>query len=151
VPDFSPWSDNSIPHDAPNNGRAPAQRISDAPEFHSLRRAQRRFGLRATLLSVGGFLVFVLVSHFAPDAMNTPLIGHFTLGLALGLGQFVAMGVTAWCYTRHMRTRVDPLARGLSSRLHQQENRPSPAGTPRPAADQAVQSVQPGSREYRTW
>lgn len=148
MPEFSPWPDHSFTYDAPNSEPAPAQRISDLPEFHSLRRAQRRFGLRATLLSVGGFMVYVLLSHFVPNAMNTPLIGHFTLGLALGLGQFVVMGVTAWCYTRHMRTRVDPLARGLSSRLHQQENRPSAAGTPRPAAGQ---TVQPGSREYRTW
>ncbi|MFI7407564.1 DUF485 domain-containing protein [Streptomyces sp. NPDC049627] len=101
-----------------------------------MRRAQRRFGVRATLLSVGGFLLYVLVSHTVPGLMNQRLLGHFTLGLALGLGQFAVMGVTAWCYVRYMRTRVDPLARGLSSRLDQHEAR---------------QTVPPGSRGYRTW
>jgi uncharacterized membrane protein (DUF485 family) len=148
VPEFSPWSDNAFTYDAPNSAPAPSQRISDAPEFHSLRRAQRRFGLRATLLSVGGFLVYVLLSHFAPGTMNTPLIGPLSLGLALGLGQFLVMAVTAWCYTRYMRTRVDPLARGLGSRLQQQGNRPSGPGAPRPAAGRGVQT---GSRGYRAW
>ncbi|MEU6259678.1 DUF485 domain-containing protein [Streptomyces sp. NPDC047043] len=95
--------------------------ISDHPEFHSLRRAHRRFGTRATLWSVGGFLLYVLLSSFAPGVMNEPLLGHLTVGLAFGLGQFVVMGVTAWCYVRHMRTRVDPLARGLRAKLHQRE------------------------------
>ncbi len=148
MPEFSPWPDNSLTYDSPNSGPAPEQRISDAPEFHALRRAQRRFGLRATLLSVGWFLLYVLLSHFVPGTMNTPLAGHLTVGLALGLGQFVVMGVTAWCYVRHMRTRVDPLARGLSSRLHQQQARSSRASAPDHAAGQ---TVQPGPRGYRTW
>jgi uncharacterized membrane protein (DUF485 family) len=150
VPEFSPWSDNSFTYVAPHSEPPPAQRISEAPEFHSLRRAQRRFGLRATLLSVGGFLVYVLVSHFVPDLMNTPLVGHLTLGLALGLGQFAVMGVTAWCYTRHMRTRVDPLARGLSSRLHQQETLAARAGASRSTTGPAAgRPLQPGPRGYR--
>ncbi|QOV41200.1 DUF485 domain-containing protein [Streptomyces ferrugineus] len=116
--------------------------MSEDPEFHSLRRAQRGFGVRASLLSVGGFLLYVLLSHSVPGLMNQRLAGALTLGLALGLGQFVVMGVTAWCYVRHMRTRVDPLARGLSSRLHQQQ-----AGS----HGDAGQTVRPGSGGYRTW
>lgn len=136
MPEFSPWHDNSFTYSPPSNPPTPPQRISEAPEFHSLRRAQRRFGVRATLLSVGGFLLYVLLSHSVPGLMNQRLVGHLTLGLTLGLGQFVVMGVTAWAYVRHMRTRVDPLARGLRSRLDQQKAR---------------QTVQPGPRGYRTW
>jgi uncharacterized membrane protein (DUF485 family) len=129
VPEFSPWHDNSLTSNSPVNDPVPYKRISEDAEFHSLRRAQRRFGVRATILSVGGFLLYVLLSHAAPGLMNQRLTGNFTLGLALGLGQFVVMGVTAWCYVRHMRTRVDPLARGLASRLRQQE-----LGSPHAAA-----------------
>ncbi|MFJ8533956.1 DUF485 domain-containing protein [Streptomyces sp. NPDC093591] len=151
MPEFSPWHDNSFTYSSPSNepaGPAPSQRISEDPEFHSLRRAQRRFGVRATLLSVGGFLLYVLLSHSVPGLMNQRLLGHLTLGLALGLGQFVVMGVTAWCYVRHMRTRVDPLARGLGSRLDQHE-----ANSLRSTAHrgESQQTVQPGSRGYRTW
>lgn len=136
MPEFSPWHDNSFTHSPPNSEPTPSHRISEDPEFRSLRSAQRRFGVRATLLSVGGFLLYVLLSHTVPGLMNQRLLGHLTLGLALGLGQFAVMGVTAWCYVRHMRTRVDPLARGLGSRLDQHEAR---------------QTVPPGSRGYRTW
>lgn len=149
MPEFSPWHDNSLTYSPPNNEPAPFRRISEDPEFHSLRRAQRRFGARATLLSVGGFLLYVLLSHSFPGLMNQRLLGNLTLGLALGLGQFVVMGVTAWCYVRHMRTRVDPLARGLDSRLHQHE-----ASSLRTAAPngEAGQAFRPGdSRGYRTW
>ncbi|MFE5812283.1 DUF485 domain-containing protein [Streptomyces sp. NPDC056479] len=130
--------------------------MSEDPEFHSLRRAQRRFGVRATLLSVGGFLLYVLLSHTVPGLMNQRLAGDLTLGLALGLGQFVVMGVTAWCYVRHMRTRVDPLVRGLGSRLHHQpetlHRRPDPGSSHGAAPHgQAGQAVHPGARGYRTW
>lgn len=148
MPEFSPWHDNSFTYSPPDNEPAPTQRISEDPEFHSLRRTQRRFGVRATILSVGGFLLYVLASHTVPDLMNQRLAGHLTLGLALGLGQFVVMGLTAWVYVRHMRTRVDPLARGLGSRRDQHE-----AHSLRTAAarGEAGQTVPPGSRGYRTW
>lgn len=140
MPEFSPWHDNSLTSNSPVNDPLPYKRISEDAEFHSLRRAQRRFGVRATILSVGGFLLYVLLSHAAPGLMNQRLTGHLTLGLALGLGQFVVMGVTAWCYVRHMRTRVDPLARGLASRLRQQElDHPAPQRpTARPGAPHVV-------------
>ncbi|WP_367319257.1 DUF485 domain-containing protein [Streptomyces sp. HUAS ZL42] len=110
------------------------QPISDHPAFHDLRRAQRHFGPWATVLSVGGFLSYVLLSRFLPAVMNQPLLGRLTLGLALGLAQFAVMAVTAWRCTRHMRTRVDPLARSLRSHLHHRR-----------------QPVAPGTREPRTW
>ncbi|MFI8167626.1 DUF485 domain-containing protein [Streptomyces sp. NPDC086081] len=122
--------------------------MSDLPEFHSLRRAQRRFGIRATLFSVGGFLLYVLLSSFVPAVMNQPLFGRLTIGLGLGLGQFAVMGVTAWCYVRHMRTRVDPLARGLRSRLqHESHSRARSAAR----TDATGRPLQPGAGGFRTW
>lgn len=148
MPEYSPRPDNSFFH-PPNAEHAPSQRISDDPEFHTLRQAQRRFGTRATVLSVGGFLLYVLLSSFAPAVMNQPLFGHLTIGLTLGLGQFAVMAVTAWYYVRHMRSRVDPLARGLRSRRQQQEEARRPGkDMPRRGAGQAAQY---GTRGYRSW
>ncbi|MFC5212537.1 DUF485 domain-containing protein [Streptomyces coerulescens] len=148
MPEFSPWHDNSLTYGSPNSEPAPVKRISEDPEFQSLRRTQRRFGARATLLSVGGFLLYVLLSHAVPGLMNQRLTGDLTLGLAIGLGQFAVMGLTAWWYLRHMRTRVDPIARGLGSRLHQHET-----GRLRAPArhGEAEKTVRPGPRGYRTW
>jgi uncharacterized membrane protein (DUF485 family) len=98
---------------------APGRTIHGHPEFQSLRNGYRRFAAVSTALAVGGFLLYVLLSNFAPGIMNQPLAGHVTLGLALGLGQFAVMGVTAWGYVRRMRTRFDPVAQGLRAQLDQ--------------------------------
>jgi uncharacterized membrane protein (DUF485 family) len=122
---------------------APGRTIHSHPEFQSLRNGYRRFAAASTALAVGGFLLYVLLSNFAPGIMNQPLAGHVTLGLALGLGQFAVMGVTAWRYVRRMRTHFDPVARGLRAQLDQR--RP---GQQRPAE----QAGGPQStREYRAW
>ena len=149
MPEFSPWPDDSSAFHAPSAEPISPQQISHDPEFRSLRRARLRFGVRATALSVGAFLLYVLLSSFAPGVMNQPLIGHLTLGLALGLGQFVVMAATAWSYVRHMRTEVDPLAGHFRSQLRHEPLRPrsSAHGTaPHGTAPQAQ-----GARGYRTW
>ncbi|WP_020138256.1 DUF485 domain-containing protein [Streptomyces sp. 351MFTsu5.1] len=87
--------------------------MSGLPAYQELRRTHRRFGVRATAVAVGGFLLYVLLSSFLPGLMNTPLSGHLTVGLALGLGQFVLMGVIVWRYLVHVRTDVTPVVRGL--------------------------------------
>lgn len=105
-------------------GTEPADRrtVSREPAYQSLRRTHRRFGVRATALAVGGFLLDVLLSSFLPALMNTTLSGHLTIGLALGLGQFVLMGVIAWRYLVHMRTHVTPVVRGLRGLVRHQES-----------------------------
>jgi len=148
VPEYSPRREDSPTFPLPHIEHTPPSRISDHPEFHSLRRAQRRFGTRATILSVGGFLLYVLLSFFAPAVMNQSLFGRLTIGLTLGLGQFVISGVTAWWYVRHMRTRVDPLARGLRSRMHDEEARRARTAAPQQGAGRPLQQ---GTRGFRTW
>ncbi|MBY8344665.1 DUF485 domain-containing protein [Streptomyces sp. KC 17012] len=90
--------------------------IIESAEFQLLRRAHRRSGVRMTSLAVGGFLLYVLLSGFAPGLMNTPLGGRLTLGLALGLGQFAVMAVIARRRLVHLRTHADPPARGFRTR-----------------------------------
>jgi uncharacterized membrane protein (DUF485 family) len=119
--------------------------VSHDPAYQSLRRAHRRFGSRATAVAVGGFLLYVLLSGFAPGLMNSTLSGHLTLGLALGLGQFVLMAVIVWRYLVHMRTRVTPVTRGLRglARHHDEV-----AARGRAAAGPPVA---PGAGEFRPW
>ncbi|MGV9566807.1 DUF485 domain-containing protein [Streptomyces sp. NPDC003480] len=103
--------------------------LRDHPEFPPLRHAFRAFGATAAALVVGGFLLYVLLSGFAPGLMNQPLAGHLTLGLALGLAQFGLMALAVWRYAAHMSRRVDPVAR----RLRSERDRARPGDRPRPA------------------
>ncbi|MER8007914.1 DUF485 domain-containing protein [Streptomyces sp. NPDC094149] len=119
--------------------------ISGNPEFQTLKRAQHRSGVAMAAIAVGGFLLYVLLSSFTPGLMNSSLSGHLTLGLALGLGQFVLMAVIARRYVVHMRTRVDPVARGFRTQLH----RPTAEGPGRTAQHPSV--PRPRTEEYRTW
>lgn len=126
-----------------NVEQAKRREISNSPEFQLLRRAQRRSGVRMTAVAVGGFLLYVLLSSFTPDLMNAPLHGHLTLGLALGLGQFVVMALIARRHLVHMRTNVDPIARGFRTQTHRRQ--PEQPGPP---------AQSPASRHtggYRTW
>lgn len=127
-------------------GPEPADRssVSRQPAYQSLRRSHRRFGVRATAVAVGGFLLYVLLSSFAPALMNTSVSGHLTIGLALGLGQFVLMSVIVWRYLVHMRTRVTPVVRGLRglARHHETTGRERAAFEARTA---------PRDEEFRSW
>ncbi|MFF7051441.1 DUF485 domain-containing protein [Streptomyces griseorubiginosus] len=96
--------------------------MSGLPAYQELRRTHRRFGVRATAVAVGGFLLYVLLSSFLPGLMNTSVSGHLTVGLALGLGQFVLMGLIVWRYLVHVRTDVTPVVRGLRGLARHQEN-----------------------------
>ncbi|WP_234341489.1 DUF485 domain-containing protein [Streptomyces sp. NRRL S-646] len=126
-----------------NVEQAKRREISDSPEFQLLRRAHRRSGVRMTAVAVGGFLLYVLLSSFTPELMNTPLHGHLTLGLALGLGQFVVMALIARRHIVHMRTHVDPITRGFRT----QARRRQPEQPSRPAESPASRPTE----GYRTW
>jgi hypothetical protein len=75
--------------------------------------------------------------------MNSPLSGHLTLGLALGLGQFVLMAVIVWRHLVHMRTRVTPVTRGLRGLARHHEEVAARAAARPPVA--------PHAGEYRPW
>lgn len=122
--------------------QAERQPVSHDPAYQSLRRIRRRFGVRATAVAVGGFLLYVLLSSFVPGLMNQSLSGHLTLGLALGLGQFVLMAVIVWRYLVHIRTHVTPLVRGLRGLARQQEAAGRVATGP---------STAPRGGGYRSW
>ncbi|WP_241267028.1 DUF485 domain-containing protein [Streptomyces scabichelini] len=96
-------------------------RVGSHPDFRAIRSAHRSFGIVALLISVGGFLLMVLLSSFAPGVLNQELIGHVTVGLVGGVGQFVVMAVTAWRYTLHMDRRIDPAADRLRAEIARDE------------------------------
>ena len=102
---------------------APAaeNRVASHPDFRSIRGAHRSFGIVAILISVGGFLLLVLMSNFAPGVLNQELFGHMTVGLVGGVGMFGLMALTAWRYTVHMERRIDPAVDRLRAEIARDE------------------------------
>jgi uncharacterized membrane protein (DUF485 family) len=107
-------------------------------DYHEVRRAYRTFGTTAMLLSVGSFVLYVLLSCFTPALMDIQVAGHVTLGLIGGLSQFVVMATTARLYAVHMRTRVDPIVDRFRSEEDQR-------------AEQQRQNTAPSPEEFRAW
>jgi hypothetical protein len=76
--------------------------------------------------------------------MNTSVSGHLTVGLALGLGQFVLMGVIVWRYLVYTRAQVTPVVRGLRGLARHHES------TERERVEFEARTA-PRDEEYRPW
>ncbi|MDN3029269.1 DUF485 domain-containing protein [Streptomyces sp. S.PB5] len=128
MPFGAPPPHSETPHVSPQRPS-----VAHDPAYRTLRRTHRKFGVKATAVAVGGFLLYVLLSSFAPALMNRSLSGHLTVGLALGLGQFVVMGIIVRRCLLHHRNHVTPVVRGLRGLARQQESaaRVRPTGDPR--------------------
>ena len=106
-----------VPDDA--GGRlATVAEIGASAEFHDLRRRFRTFIFPLTALFLLWYFLYVLLAAFAPDLMAIRL-GEttITIGLLLGLGQFVSTFAITMGYRRWADRRFDPAARTLRDRL----------------------------------
>lgn len=86
------------------------QRIEETAEFRELRRSFRSFAFPVTIGFILWYLLYVLLSNYAPDFMATRLFGHVNVALALGLLQFVSTFTIAALYARYADRRLDPRA-----------------------------------------
>lgn len=107
----------------------------DSPEFVELKRRFRRFAFPMTVAFLAWYLLYVLLSTYAPDVMGTRVFGNVSLGILLGLGQFVSTFLITQLYVRHAGRNTDPIADEMRDRLESHEF----AGGGRPAG--------PGSAE----
>ncbi|MER7751888.1 DUF485 domain-containing protein [Kitasatospora sp. NPDC097643] len=89
------------------------QRIDDSEEFRTLRRSFRSFAFPVTIGFVLWYLLYVLLSSYAPGLMGTKVVGHINVALVLGLLQFVStFAIAAW-YARYAERRIDPPAAAI--------------------------------------
>ncbi|UVS76406.1 DUF485 domain-containing protein [Actinokineospora sp. UTMC 2448] len=86
------------------------ERVQAGPEFTELRRRLRGFVFPMTAAFLIWYLLFVLLADYAPEFMSTRVVGNITVGLLLGLGQFVSTFLITFLYVRHADRRLDPLA-----------------------------------------
>ena len=105
-----------------------------SPEFVELKRRFRRFAFPMTVAFLTWYLLYVLLSTYAPDLMATPVLGNVNLGILLGLGQFVSTFVITHVYVAHANKRTDPIADEMRERLeHHEYARPGGVGVARGA------------------
>ena len=110
----------------PTTAESPAdtvnwEEVQDSPAFTHLRHALRSFIFPVTVAFLVWYFAFVLLSSFAPDFMAQKVWGLVTLGLLLGLGQFVTtFAITMW-YVSYANRHLDPLSAQIRDDLEGQE------------------------------
>jgi uncharacterized membrane protein (DUF485 family) len=95
-----------------------------SPEFVELKRRFRRFAWPMTAAFLAWYLLYVLLSTYAPSVMETQVFGNVNLGLLLGLGQFVSTFLITQLYVRHSARSTDPIRDEMNQRLEHHEFAP---------------------------
>ena len=88
-----------------------------SPEFQELKRRFRAFAFPMTVAFLAWYLLYVLLSTYAPDFMGKPLFGNVSVGIVFGLLQFVSTFVITHVYVSHANKRTDPIADEMRERL----------------------------------
>lgn len=91
--------------------------IRDNPDFQRIRRRLLRFTVPLTLLFLLWYLTYVLLAAYAHDFMSYRVTGKITVGLLLGLSQFLSTVVIMLVYLRFTRHKVDPEVAQLRARV----------------------------------
>ena len=90
--------------------------LHDSDDFIELRSRFRNFVFPATAVFMAWYLLYVIMSNWAGDFMNTQLVGNINVALVFGLMQFASTFLIAILYGRYMGRNADPLARRLEQR-----------------------------------
>jgi uncharacterized membrane protein (DUF485 family) len=85
-------------------------------DLAALRSAYRLLRRVSTLTALGSFVVYVVLSCYAPDMMGSRIAGELSLGMALGVLQLVVTFAAVFWYGRSAQRSVDPLARAVRQR-----------------------------------
>ncbi|MFD8482260.1 DUF485 domain-containing protein [Kitasatospora sp. NPDC059673] len=100
----------------PETAPEPFTGIEESPEFRQLRSSFRNFAFPVTAGFVLWYLLYVLLSCYAPGLMGTKVAGNINLALVLGLLQFASTFAIAARYARHAGRRLDPAAAAIRGR-----------------------------------
>ncbi|NUP24437.1 MAG: DUF485 domain-containing protein [Streptomyces sp.] len=82
-------------------------------DLAALRSAYRLLRRISTLTALGSFVVYVVLSCWAPGLMGAKIAGELSLGMALGVLQLVVTFAAVFWYGRSAQRSVDPLARAV--------------------------------------
>ncbi len=115
-----------------------------SPEFQELKRRFRAFAFPMTVAFLAWYLLYVLLSTYAPDFMGRPVFGNVSVGIIFGLLQFVTTFAITHIYVSHANKRTDPIADEMRERLESHAYAPGrSAGTTSDGATAASREVRP--------
>ncbi len=97
--------------------------VEESPRFVELKKKHRSVVFPLAVLFLVWYFVYVLLSSFAPDFMAQEVFGHITVGLLLGLGQFVTTFAITMGYVAFANRRLDPISSEIRADLERQEAR----------------------------
>jgi uncharacterized membrane protein (DUF485 family) len=117
---------DAAPTESPEERYLAVQR---SPEFAALRKAVRGFVFPMTVAFFVWYALYVILSAYARDFMNTRIGGsHINVALIFGLLQFVSTFLIAWLYARYASRNIDPLADKIKDELGEVSGGESPRG-----------------------
>src|ERR687897_1856130 len=85
-------------------------RMESDPRFIELRRRYRNFAFPGTVAFLSWYLLYVLMSAYARDFMDTKVVGNLNVAFFFGILQFVSTFLIAYLYSRYANRKLDPLA-----------------------------------------
>jgi len=105
------------------SGHVAYEGLHASEDFRVLRRKYRGFVVPWTIAFLSWYLLYVVMSTWATDFMDTKLWGHINVALVFGLLQFVTTFALAIHYSRFANRELDPLARKLEKRYEEEIGR----------------------------
>jgi uncharacterized membrane protein (DUF485 family) len=102
------------------SGHAAYEGLHASEEFRTLRRKYRAFVVPWTIAFLAWYLLYVVMSMWATEFMDTMVVGNINVALVFGLLQFVTTFALAIHYSRFANRELDPLARTLEKRYEEE-------------------------------
>ncbi|SDG96846.1 DUF485 domain-containing protein [Microbacterium pygmaeum] len=94
--------------------------VEESAPFQTLKRTQRSFVFPLSIAFLVWYFAYVLLSSFAPEFMAQRVWGDITIGLLLGLGQFVTTFVITMTYVSFANRKLDPQSAQIRAELEKQ-------------------------------
>ncbi|MEL4505161.1 DUF485 domain-containing protein [Luteococcus sp. H138] len=115
-PSHSPLPELDGPHAyVVDDAKLAAVQASD--EFQELKKRFRNFAFPLSAAFLIWYFAYVLLSTYAVSFMDKPLFGEVTIGLFLGLLQFLTTFAITALYIRHANKNLDPIASKIRAEL----------------------------------
>lgn len=95
------------------------QQVQASPEFRAFRGRLRRYVFPMTAIFLAWYLAYIGLAGYAPEFMSIRVAGTITVGLLIGLGQFVSTFLITTLYVRFAEREIDGPAAELRARVEQ--------------------------------